>query len=186
MLYTMAFAMMLIMQCHAQSKPFFSSLNYLGIMEGNAGTYLGIQSINGFQHKTWFAGVGTGIDYYYFRSIPLFLAVNKDLCSCQRTFYFSLEGGVNWIWEKETRSVVNNFQNGDFDPSLYWSGGIGYRIGLKNNRDAVLLNLGYSGKHLTQEFVNTMVCPAAPCPFFTEKVYYHFNRFFVRAGWRFR
>lgn len=171
---------------HAQTKPRFGSHNYIGLLEGEQGSYFQIQSVNGIQYGTWFAGAGTGIDYYYFRSVPLFLSVSKDLRNRERTFYLSADGGVNWLWDKETQGFPNGYARGDFRPSLYLGGGFGYKVGLKNKRDALLFSLGYSVKHLRESLTNTLPCQIPPCPTTTDRVNYHFNRLSLRAGWRFR
>ena len=73
----------------AQKKEWkFGSQNYAGITEGESGTGLQLQTINGFRYKTWFTGVGTGIDYYFQRSIPLFLSVSKFLAPGKLPLYF--------------------------------------------------------------------------------------------------
>src|SRR5689334_8657847 len=78
----------------------FSSQNYAGILEGESGTSLQVQTINGLRYKTWFAGVGTGLDYYYQRTIPLFLSVSKFLSSTKVPLYFNGDAGINFIWSK--------------------------------------------------------------------------------------
>lgn len=170
---------------YAQSPYKFHSQNFAGILEGEAGTYFQLQSINGFQRGTWFGGLGTGLDYYYFRTIPLFLSVNKFFCPCERSFYVSLDGGINWIWDKTTAGPVNNYQEGNFSPSLYLAGGLGYRIGLKNKRDALLLNLGYSAKHMNEKIEKPNPCLFPPCPVYSERFKYSLNRLSLRVGWQF-
>src|SRR5687768_13281730 len=89
---------------YSQTKLKFRSHNYIGIIEGQKGTSFQLQSINGIEKRTWFAGIGTGLDYYYFRSIPLFLSLNKSLCECERSFFLSLDGGINWFWDKNSEN----------------------------------------------------------------------------------
>ena len=170
---------------NAQKKAEFHSQNYAGVLEGEHGSKFQLQSINGMQWRTWFAGIGTGIDYYYFRSVPLFLSFNKFLCSCNRSFFFSLDGGVNWVWDNNTENNINWSRNGDFAASPYWGTGIGYKIGLKNKKDAVLLNIGYSQKR-AREFVNSVpFCRFPPCPELTDVYRYRLNRLSLRVGWQF-
>src|SRR5437773_4082956 len=88
---------------HAQRKTNFSSQNYIGILEGEHGSKFQLQTINGIKLKTWFVGLGTGIDWYYRRSIPLFFSLNKDFFKKgNRNFYFAADGGVNFPWKDET------------------------------------------------------------------------------------
>jgi hypothetical protein len=131
----------------AQKKFDFHSHNTVGLLEGENGSAFQLQSVNGFQYKTWFAGIGTGLDYYYFRSVPLFLSLQKDVWQKNRTLFFNVDGGMNFFWDDETEaSRFNNIIKSDFKPSLYCGGGIGYKIGLKNKRDAVLVILDIHSK----------------------------------------
>src|SRR5688572_22425237 len=113
----------------AQQRWNFRSQNYIGLLEGQDGSAFQLQTINGFQYATWFGGIGTGLDYYMYRTIPLFLSFNKDLSSQNRSFYFSVDGGINFAWLKETqRTRWNDFISQDYSPGLFWSGGLGYKV----------------------------------------------------------
>jgi hypothetical protein len=97
----------------------------------------------------------------------------------------SLDGGMNWLWDRNTANTVSNFSNGNFAPSWYWAGGFGYRIGLKNNKDAILLHAGFSYKYLIESVNTSFACLFPPCPNYTERYNYKFGRFSLKAGWRF-
>jgi hypothetical protein len=169
-----------------QSKYKFHSQNYLGVLEGNEPSSFQVQSVNGFQRGTWFGGIGTGIDYYFFRSVPLFLSFSKYLTPKERSIFFSVDGGTNFVWDKSTARDYNAFRSdGHFKPSLYFGGSAGYRIGLKNKRDAVLLNIGYSAKYMEETMTSTTFCIVPPCPYFTEKFNYHLSRVSLKVGWQF-
>ncbi len=57
----------------------FRSVNQVGILAGSSDANLQLQSINGIKYKTGFVGLGVGLDYYYARSIPVFLDLRKDI-----------------------------------------------------------------------------------------------------------
>ncbi len=57
----------------------FHSINQVGILAGISEANLQLQSVNGIQHKTGFVGLGVGLDYYYARSIPVFIDLRKDI-----------------------------------------------------------------------------------------------------------
>jgi len=142
-----------------------------------------LQTINGLHYKTWFAGIGTGLDYYYERSVPLFVSFNKFLSSDRRSFYFNYDVGINFPW---TKKDVYYFQyRGEFFPSLYWAGGFGYKLGFKNKREGILLNLGYSYKHLVQKSETVSPCFNPPCPIYKEKYDYRLRRLSLKVGWMF-
>ena len=167
----------------AQQKIKFSSQNYAGITDGEAGTAFQFQTISGFQYKTWFTGIGTGVDSYYETSIPLFLSVSKFLNTPKFPFYLNADAGINFPWSPQ-ESVYSNYGE-EFSSSLYWAGGLGYRFGIGKEKQGFLLNFGYSYKHLIQETEYTSPCLFPPCPVSKERYDYRFHRLSVKVGWMF-
>jgi hypothetical protein len=167
----------------AQEKPRFSSLNYVGILEGETGTALQLQSVNGIKYKTWFTGIGAGIDYYYQRSVPLFISLAKFLPSGKRPFYFYADAGINFPW---TKNGIYYFQyRGEMSSSFYWAGGLGYQFKFKKINEGLLVNIGYSYKHLMQEYEYSGACFNPPCPVYKERYDYRLKRLSFKAGWIF-
>jgi hypothetical protein len=175
-----------ICSIHAQSKPRFSSQNYLGIIVGENGTNPQLQSINGIVVNKWFTGIGTGIDWYYQRSVPLFLSVNRSfLQRGKRNFMIAADAGANFPW-KDNR-YYNDWYYGDVKtfPGFYWSGGFGYRIGMGKQNDALLLHLGYSYKFFRERVTSTLFCINPPCPENVETFNYNLRRLSLKLGWSF-
>jgi hypothetical protein len=172
----------------AQNKPAkpriqFGSQNYAGILEGQRGTSFQLQTINGVRYKTWFAGAGTGLDYYYLRSIPLFASVSKFFPKAKSALYFNGDAGINFHWR---RSGIYEIQyTGEYFPSLYWAGGVGYKFASKKRSDGFLVNIGYSYKHLIQKNKITQPCLIPPCPTYDERYDYRFKRLSLKMGWMF-
>lgn len=171
----------------AQTRYSFHSQNYVGMVEGEQGTAFQFHTINGVQHGTWFAGLGTGLDYYYFRSIPLFLSVDKYLFHKPRSLFFSADGGLHFLWHRNTANRLNFYQaNGQFRPSWYWAGGIGYRIDMGHTPDAFLLYLGYSYKQFDEKGPVYSICGIEPCSMETRDSYrYRLRRLSIKLGWQF-
>ena len=165
----------------AQHNMKFHSLNYAGILEGEKATAFQVQTINGVKCKTWFAGLGAGIDYYFYRSIPLFVSVSKFLPSEKVPLYFSGDAGLNFPWAKS-----GTYQDqGNAHSSLFWAGSAGYVLKLKGTDSKILFNVGYSYKHIIDE-KKYFICPIIP-PCYEEKQRfdYHLKRISVKAGWMF-
>jgi len=171
----------------AQGSLEFRSQNYIGLLEGDNGSAFQFNTINGVQKGTWFAGLGTGFDWYLYRSVPLFLSVNKDWKPSNRTFFFSVDGGVNfpWIKDEPQRTPWDDFITDEFKAGYFWGAGLGYKAGFKNKKDALVLNLGYSFKQLKEERTVPMPCISPPCPTSTDRYNYKTNRVSVRLGWQF-
>lgn len=167
----------------SQEKWIFSSQNYAGILEGESGSAFQLQTINGFKHKTLFAGIGAGIDYYFQRSIPLFISISKFLPAGKLPLFFSGDVGVNFPWVRKDLYYIHN--SGEYYSSLYWAGGLGYKFGFKKNTNAVLLNFGYSYKHLINKTAYTNPCLIPPCPVSTERYDYRLRRLSLKVGWMF-
>ncbi|HET9824852.1 MAG TPA: hypothetical protein VFP87_05930 [Chitinophagaceae bacterium] len=177
----------------AQNKTAFSSQNYVGLLEGEQGSRFQLQAINGIKYNNWFAGLGTGIDWYYLRSIPLFLSVNRNfLKNGNRNFFVAGDAGVNFPW----RVDKDNMQGYTIEksiPGIYWGVGLGYKIGVGKTNDAILVQLGYSYKHVTEKakttyyyyyyYINRPI--GDPRPDMTNQFDYYLRRLSLKLGWNF-
>src|SRR5688500_20060445 len=56
----------------------FSSIYNVGLVEGENGTSLQLQTVQGIRYGKWFAGICAGLDYYELRTIPLFLDIRRE------------------------------------------------------------------------------------------------------------
>jgi hypothetical protein len=177
------FVFILVLNSGAQEKFLFNSQNTIGLLEGGSGSAFQLQTINGIAFKKWFAGLGTGIDYYYIRSVPLFLSANHNFLNKPRTPFVSLDAGANFAWvkkEQEGWGIINS----DYSPSLYLGGNAGYKFGLRNN-DALLLLVGYSLKELKENREVPTFCINPPCQTTIEKYNYNLRRISLRLGYQF-
>lgn len=165
-----------------QKRITFSSQNYVGLLEGESGSALTLQTINGVKYKTWFTGIGTGLDYYQLRSIPVFLSANKDFSIKRNVLYLSVDGGTNIPWVKDLNT---RWENPEFKRGPFIATGIGYKLKINDDKQALLFNAGYSFKRLRSEVNVTSPCLSPPCAVDIEKTRYDFNRISLRAGLEF-
>jgi hypothetical protein len=164
----------------------FSTQNYAGLLEGGDGSSFQLQTINGIKYKTFFAGLGIGLDWYDQRSIPAFLSLSKEFFNkSKKSLYIAANGGVNFPWRENNSEDWYYGTPDKFRAGLYWSSGVGYKIGLGKNSDAMLLHLGYSYKHLSEKMTTVMPCFNPPCPENTERYDFHLRRLSVMLGWSF-
>jgi hypothetical protein len=183
--YSLAFFLLLLLTgAGAQNKVHYSSMNYAGLLEGDNGSAFQLQTVQGVKFSRWFTGIGTGIDYYYLRSVPLFLSLNRSLFNQGRTPYLSLDGGINFAWNKQEQEQWSNVLSSDFSPALYWAAGLGYKVSMRNKKDALLLNIGYSFKQMKQDQEQAVFCINPPCPPKVEHYNYQLNRVSVKLGWQ--
>ncbi len=177
---------MISCQLLAQNKVSFSSKNYFGIVAGSSGTNPQLQTINGFKINKWFAGIGTGIDWYYQRSIPLFFSFDRNILMKQRrNFILSADVGANFPWQNNQYQTIWGFEESKTVPGFYWATGFGYRIGIGKQKDALLLNFGYTNKFFKEKTTNVYPCLVAPCPEHTESFNYNLRAISIKVGYGF-
>ena len=82
------FLLVLVTAINAQQKPRFSTQNSVGLLFGGSDNAPKVQTVNGIACRNWFAGIGTGIDWYTQRSIPLFLTGNRFFNLGQKRQFF--------------------------------------------------------------------------------------------------
>jgi len=161
----------------------FSTQVIAGLLEGGEGSALQLQTINGWHYEKWFAGLGTGLDYYMFRSVPLFISVNRYLDPGSNRFLIQADVGMNIPWISREITRFNNLVSDDFKPGLYWNGGIGFSAGGKKNN--LVITMGYSYKHTKEIQQKQVFCINPPCPPSVEEYRYYLRRFSLRVGWQF-
>jgi hypothetical protein len=175
----------------AHSPLFFRSTEWLGLSAGQVGSSGQVQTVNGVAKGPWFVGVGAGVDYYRFRSVPLFLSVTRDISLGKRDWLFLyVDGGANVPWYTRNlaadRNPYSSPISSTFHGGEYWSGGLGYLWKLGDHTSkAVLFSAGYTVKKLSENQVesNSPGCMVASC----NLVYYEYlNRMYqFMIGFRF-
>jgi len=176
---------------NAQSKITFSSQNYVGLLEGEQGSKFQLQTINGMRNRTWFVGLGTGIDWYYRRSIPAFLSVNNDFFRRgNRNFFIATDAGINFPWRDDKNYNVWGYVVEKSIPGFYGEAGLGYKVGIGKTNDAVLIQLAYSYKHIREKVKNIYYYPGIMIvslqpEVVTDRFDYYLRRLSLKLGWNF-
>ena len=127
----------------APEKVKFRSINQVGLISGSNGESALIQTINGVAKNRWSAGIGTGIDFYAERGVPLFLDVRRDILDKKSTPFFYADGGVNFPW----LNFIQREQRNTFSTSagLYYDLGAGWKIKTDENK-MIVVSAGYTFK----------------------------------------
>ena len=128
----------------------FSSINQVGLLSGSTGEAFMLQTINGLKKDNWFAGVGTGLDFYKERTIPLFLDIRRDIIIFNRlnTPFIYTDAGINFSWLSATQRGQKQFPTSS--PGLFYDLGIGWKVSGKNNRGYVF-STAYSLKQVKEK-----------------------------------
>lgn len=178
----------LMIQTNAQEQPHklkMTSYVNVAMLNGSKGSSPALQAIIGGNYKGSYFGAGSGLDFYRFRSIPVFLHLAQTVS--RKTRGLCLYGDLGYHFEWVTRR--NREQSGiapdsDFGGGIYYQAGIGYRVPL-SKRDAFILGTGYSFKKLTREGADIM-CPfIGPCAAKPDTYNYSLRRLVISAGWVF-
>jgi hypothetical protein len=153
-----------------QAIPFHSFL-YGGLLEGQKGQSGGaaeFQTISGVSSKSWFLGAGLGLDHYLYRSVPLFLSVNRNLDFLKRGLLARLDGGYNFPWVDSPTDI--NGEPEKLSGGGYWSARLEYRLWLSpKHAQAILLGAGYAYKDLHGKENYYSLCDFGPgCPPVTQ------------------
>jgi hypothetical protein len=163
----------------------FHSINQAGIVEGEKGTSFQLQTINGFAKNSWFAGIGAGVDYYFIRTVPVFIDIRKNILNKEKSPFVYAGAGFSFPWKKSNDDYLwykEEYKNGSF-----YDIGLGYNIPI-NKLGAFVFSIGYSEKKLTEErYTYGYLTYSGIYDGTTNKSEYNyrFRRISVKAGWRF-
>jgi hypothetical protein len=163
-------------------KSSFAGQFYLGILEGESSTSFQFQTVAGIKKKEWYAGLGTGLDYYLQRSIPVYVSVSRYHRFLGKNFFVQGEGGMNFTWKRNVIHDWDNVISDTFKPGLYWNGGIGFSASIGKGNE-MMISLGYSYKHLQETKEFSVFCINPPCPPQQEEYNYHMRRLSLKIGW---
>jgi hypothetical protein len=167
----------------------FQSIANVGLLEGQTGSAFQLQTINGVRYKSWFAGVGLGLDYYRFRTIPLFIDIRKEFGRSGNKFFVYADGGINFSWLTDAQKM-GYWINDQFHNGFYNDIGLGYKITIAK-KSALYVSLGYSYKKLNETYSTFYYYPnyytsdILPPNNSGEKISYGLNRLSMKIGWAF-
>lgn len=164
----------------------FRSINSVGLLSGQKENALLLQTVNGASYKSWFAGIGLGLDYYSFRTLPLFLDLRKEFFKGSDKIFVYADLGISlaWVENSQKSGLINEkFTNGFYDDF-----GLGYKKQF-GRRNALVLGIGYSYKYIRQQsdrynFTPDWLSGFVPGPL-TQSLNYSLHRLSLKMGWQF-
>jgi len=156
----------------------FTSVNQIGLLAGEKGESFQVQTINGLRYRTWMVGAGVGIDGYLYRSIPLFFQLRKEFNLKSNAFFIYNDIGLNYPWISSNQKVFRDER--DYDPGVYYDGGIGYKLLLK--KQALVFSGGFSLKEF-KDNRSSFSCPFfGPCNEQVDVYSYSLRRLSFKLG----
>lgn len=166
----------------AKKKFAYHSILLGGVLEGASNSSLQLQSINGVQYKTWFGGIGIGIDHYHIRTLPLFASIRKDILNKASSPFIYADLGTQIIWPRNKETW--QYSNQDFNAGVYYNAGAGYKLSVIK-KHAMLLSAGYSLKKFSYGSSYPYPCLAEPCPEYKNTTEYILRRLSFQLGFMF-
>jgi hypothetical protein len=146
----------------------FASYFNFGVLEGEARTALLFQTIQGMRFGKWFTGIGAGLEYYFVRTVPVFVDVRRTLLNRRYSPFAYADAGMHFPWARDKDQPVwggkSKYNNG-----LWYDVGVGYRFAL-GKETALLLSAGYS--HLAMKETRSS----------NSHILWKFNRLSLKVG----
>ena len=158
----------------------FHSINTFGLAGGASKTSTAFQSVNGIQFSKWFSGVGVGVDYYHYKTLPLFIDGRWFFGEDKNGFIYG-DLGYHFTMKNKPGKEIRYYDTYHFTGGIYTDIGIGYQVPLYKG-SAVLFSLGHSYKKMGTK-IGVRICPfIGPCYVDYSKYDFSFNRMILKAG----
>ncbi|HJW15549.1 MAG TPA: hypothetical protein VJ499_00425 [Flavisolibacter sp.] len=138
-------ALLLCFQLYAQNKVQFQTLNQVGFIKGHNNDALQYQSINGIRYNGYSIGIGVGVDHYYYRTVPVFGELRKELFHKRETPFIYADVGSSLPWIKGV--FTNPWQRIEYKKGSFYEAGVGYKVPV-SGRLSMSFSIGYSQKSL--------------------------------------
>jgi hypothetical protein len=138
-------------------------------------------TMQGVQCKRYSFGIGGGVDFYGFSSVPIFVDVKRKFSDKNTQPFIQADAGVNFInTHSQSAKEQYKYEAGSFDNGFFARGGGGLLFRAKKKVN-VSLSFSYSYKTtaynytpLTDDLWNRWMMPL--------KDNYHFNRWSLGLG----
>lgn len=159
----------------------FSSYFNVGVLEGEAGTSLQLQTIQGMRYGKWFTGIGAGLDYYYVRTVPVFIDVRRTLLNRRHSPFAYADAGMHFPWARDQDHPGWGGKS-KFSSGLWYDVGLGYRLSL-GGESAFLLSAGYSFLNMKETRTSAFCLIWPNCQEIQQQLYrYKLNRLSLKIG----
>jgi hypothetical protein len=156
----------------------FHSIEIGGIAGGESQVKPVFQTINGLGFSRWFSAVGIGIDYYRYKTLPLFIDVRRFFGKENKGFLYA-DLGYNFPLKNKPGKEIGYYDTYHFKGGVYTDIGIGYKTKFIK-RSSLLFSMGHSYKELQNEIGITPLCTECQPYFYYYK--FGFGRIAFKAG----
>ena len=169
-----------LLAINTNSQLIYRSVNSFGMIAGSKESKFQVLTTHGFQYKGWYAGIGTGVDNYHRRTVPVVFSLLRDIWP-KKTMFLQTNIGAQFLWEDRPPASVNSLSYKAM-PGFFAEAGAGFRINLGSEGQGILFGTYYSYKSLTEKAVFTRWCNNPPCSLLTEYYNARLNRWAFKMG----
>ena len=163
----------------AQNTKFkFHSNNLGGIVAGESKPNVIFQTINGLEFSKWYTGIGVGIDYYNYKTLPLFFDARRFFDKKNKGFIYA-DLGYNFPLKNKPGKGLGYYNTYNFKGGLYTDFGIGYKTKFIK-KSSLLFSLGQSFKALQTQIGITPAC--LECQSYLYKYNMGYGRIIIKTG----
>lgn len=156
------------------------------LLNGDKYASVAVNAFTGIHYRQWYWGVGTGIDYYKVRSIPLMAEVKFERSQWKTAPFLYARAGYNAAWaldHQHTTYYGIYRQNSVYNNGGYVAVGVGLQL-LRVGNNALAVTLGYSTKSLDELYDEYVWTGTRSVPT-TRKLDYTFRRLDIGLSYRF-
>ena len=152
-----------------------------GPLDGERGTSAQIEVIPGIKFNGYHIGIGTGVDYYFIRTVPVFLDFKKVFKPNKNSVFAYADAGFDYPWPSNANKIAQPQLN--FTCGHRLAGGIGYQLAAFKNT-FLQMSVGYSYKQLKQNVQGwvTIYDPRVDWFDYTQHYIYKLNRLAFNIG----
>lgn len=135
-----------------KKKPAVYLMPQIGLLNGDHAVGAQVQLTGGLVSNQWMYGLGTGIDYYRLRSVPVFADVRRYLNKMKSTFLYT-HLGYHFSWVEQDHKTGIASWNTDYNMrgGLYLDAGIGHDMRIKKTK-ALTISIGYTQKQMRESY----------------------------------
>ena len=169
-------ALIMFFAASAQNKIKFNSINMVGIAFGENENVGLLQTINGIRAKNFFTGIGVGIDYYRYKTLPLFFDERVYFGKKNNAFAY-VDFGYNFPLKNKPGKEFSYYQSYKFSGGIYTDFGIGCKIKFIK-KSSLVFTTGYNYKEISDRI--GAIGPADGIDYNTYN--YGFGRIVLKAG----
>lgn len=158
----------------------FQSMAAVSLLAGESNPSYQWQIVNGVSIKNWFTGIGAGLDHYRFRSVPVFVSVQRHRIFNSPLFTYA-DGGaaIPFVPGKDDNLFWADVK---YSTGFYSEAGIGYRLSLKRKL-GLQFSAGYSFRTMKEKVTHFSPWSSAwPQPRTESTNYHRFHLLTLRAA----